>query len=157
MTLADIIIAAGAPESGAPASMRWLAEWLPDAERRQLTRGDLARMDAVVADPHDLHHLLATVLPLARPIWIEVEITAQHGTEMIMGYGAVPVTHDRIDVGWACLDPAHGRMLGPLGPAAMTATGMQRPADINDESWRELRVAAGIVIRALLLHLGTPP
>lgn len=154
-SLAEILVAAGAPGRGAPAPLRWLADWLPDAEHRILDNADLQRIDAYAGAAADLHALLPTVLPLARPLWYETAITAQHGTAMMMGYGAVPAGNE-MDVGFACYAPARQRIIGPLGPARATATGLQRPAGIGEESWRELRTAAGIIIRALLLQLGAP-
>lgn len=85
-------------------------------------------------------------------MWYEASVTAQHGTEMVMGYGASPAP-DGIDIDWACYAPAHRRILGPIGPVRVTATGMIR-SDLNDESWREIRSAAGLVLRALLLGIG---
>jgi hypothetical protein len=151
MTLADIIIDTGAPGRGAPAPLRWLADWLPDADRATLDAGDLARIDSYAGSADDLHALLAAVMPLARPVWFEAALTAQHGTQTILGYGGVPMD-DRLDIGWACYAPAYGRMIGPLGPARVSASGMERPVGINDESWRELRSAAGVVLRAILLR-----
>lgn len=151
MTLADIIITEGAPGRGASPPTRWLSDWLPDAERATLGPAELARIDAYRGGGIELHEMLAAVLPLARPVWYEAAITASGGTEMIMGYGAVPMAHG-IDIGWACYAPAAGRMIGPLGPACVNTTGMSRPADISDESWRELRSAAGVVLRAILFR-----
>src|SRR5258708_39172213 len=96
--------------------MRWLSDWLPDAEQRHCNKEDLSRSDAYAGGAAELHEMLAAVLPLARPVWFEAAVTAQHGTAMIMGYGAVP-SRGGIDVGWACQAPAHGRIIGPLGPA----------------------------------------
>ncbi len=39
MTLADVIIDLGAPGKDAPASFRWLSDWLPDAEQRAIEQG----------------------------------------------------------------------------------------------------------------------
>src|SRR5260370_9606982 len=100
----------------------------------------------------ELDELLMTVLPLARPIWFESTVTT-HGIKTIAGYGVVPMGDDRIEICWACYAPDHDRIVGPLGPAAVTTRGMERPADIADESWQELRGAAGFIIRALLLKL----
>lgn len=64
---------------------------------------------------------------------------------------------DRTDAAaaaFACLGP--GTILGPLGPAVVTAVEMLRPPACTDEAWRELRAATGIVLRALLLDLGDP-
>lgn len=162
LPLADILVAMGEPGRGASASVRWLADWLPDAEHRQLDRDDIARIDAYVGSDRALHDLLPAVLPLMRPVWFET--AAQHDSEMIMGYGAIQAccapsmgwrVADGIDIGWACYAPAGGGIIGLLGPAAVTATGMDRPADIADESWQMLRGAAGVVVRALLLRLGS--
>jgi hypothetical protein len=152
MRLSDILIDMGAPGNGASASLRWLADWLPDAECRQLSKEDIARIDAYAGGAGELHELLTTVLPLARPMWFE-SMAITHGIETIAGYGAVPMGDDRIEIGWTCYAPAHDRIVGPFGPAAVTTRGMERPADIADESWQELRSAAGVIIRALLLKL----
>jgi hypothetical protein len=98
--------------------------------------------------------MLAAVRPLARPVWFEAALAGKHGTAMIMGYGAVPAA-DGIAIGWACYAPAHGRIIGPLGPATVNPAGMERPPGTSDESWRELHSAAGIVLRALLLGMGS--
>jgi hypothetical protein len=162
LPLADILVAMGEPGRGASASLRWLADWLPNAERRQLDRDDIARIDAYMGGDRALHDLLPAVLPLMRPVWFETAITTQD--EMIVGYGAVQArctpsigwrVADGVDIGWACYAPACGGIIGLLGPAVVTATGMDRPADIADESWLMLRSAAGVVMRALLLGLGT--
>ena len=49
-TVADIIIDMGAAGRGAPSSLRWLADWLPDADRRMLDENDLARINAYAGD-----------------------------------------------------------------------------------------------------------
>jgi hypothetical protein len=146
--LSEIIIKLGAPSQNA--SLRWLSDWLPDANRVTLTRDALTRINAYRGDAQTLHELLATVVPLDRPIWYETTVSAQGGAEMVLGYGAVPAP-DGIDIAWACYAPAHGCVFGPLGPAHVTTRGMNRPPDISDESWSKLRSAAGIAIRALLL------
>ncbi|MCC6775661.1 MAG: hypothetical protein IT537_03335 [Hyphomicrobiales bacterium] len=152
-TLADILIEEGAPGRGAPAALCWMADWLPDAEQRVLGNADMERLAAYAGEATELHALLPSVLPLARPVWYESTLTAQHGTEMIMGYGAVPAP-DGIDVGFACYAPAYQRIIGPLGPARVTRTNIYRASGLSEESWRELRAATGIIIRALLLGLG---
>ena len=86
-TIIQLCAAAG---EDVPAPLRWLAEWLPSAKRVTLGPDDLARIDAYRGGPHDLHQLVSTVLPLERPIWYETAITAQGGTEMVMGYGVLP-------------------------------------------------------------------
>ena len=150
MSLATILIDQGAPGRGAPEALRWMADWLPDADRRTLTTGDLARIDAYAGAARDLHDLLPALLPLARPVWYEAEVTAAGGTRMIMGYGAVPAA-DKLDIGWACWSPASRRILGPLGPVRLTTAGLDQPAGMSDASMREMQTAAGIVVRALLM------
>lgn len=154
MTLADIIIDMGAPGRGAPPPLRWLADWLPDAERVTLGSDELARIEAYRGSAVELHEMLAAVLPLARPVWYETTVTAAGGTVMIMGYGGTPMlgAGQAIDIGHAVYAPAYGRMIGPLGPARVTTTAMGRPEGITDESWRELRTAGGIVLRAILFR-----
>jgi len=78
-------------------------------------------------------------------------VIAEHGTEMVLGCGAVLGPDGSLDIGFASYAPALQRMIGPFGPARVTTTGMARPAGVTDEAWRELRTTAGIVIRALLL------
>lgn len=151
---ADILIEQGAPGKGAPPPLRWLADWLPDAERVALSAGDLDRINAYRGAAAQLHELLPAVLPLVRPVWYEADVTAQHGTRITIGYGGVPAPGG-IDIGWASYSPEHGRILGPLGPARVTATGMNRPSGLTDFSWRELQVAGGIVLRAILFRRET--
>lgn len=153
MTLAEILIDLGAPGKGAPAPLRWLSDWLPDADRVMLDRADMARLEAYRGSGEDLHALLSSVLPLVRPVWWEATVTAAGGTEITMGYGAVPVGDDAMDVGWASYAPEYGRVLGPLGPARVSAAGIAHPAGMSDESWRALDGAAAIVMRALLLGM----
>lgn len=43
--------------------------------------------------------------------------------------------------------------LGPLGPVRITPTEIRRPPHYSDESWREVRSATGVLLRALLLRL----
>ena len=150
-TVADIIIDMGAAGRGAPSSLRWLADWLPDADRRMLDENDLARINAYAGDANQLQELLGTIAPLTRPVWFEAAVIAEHGTEMVLGCGAVPGPNGSLDIGFASYAPARQRMIGPFGPARVTTTGMARPTGVTDEAWRELRATAGIVIRALLL------
>ncbi len=158
--LADVLIDLGAPGRKAPAPLQWLAMWLPDADRRHLSKDDLARIDAYAGEATDLHQLLPAILPLKRPVWFETSVTAQHGTAMILGYGAVPAPTG-ISIGWTCLGPgksgSESRIIGPLGPVEVTPTEMHRPPGLSDFSWDTLRSAAGTIVRALLLNLGTPP
>jgi hypothetical protein len=52
--------------------------------------------------------MLAAVLPLARPVWFEAALAAQHGTAMIMGYGADPAADGRhaAILRWSATRPA---------------------------------------------------
>lgn len=139
MTLADELLAAGR-----------LTEWLPHASRYVLSKADLQRMDSYAGDGHALHEMLPAVLPLPGPVWYEATVTAQHGTTMMLGYGATPAGPGQIDVWWACLGP--GRLAGPLGPLRMDS---QSVALVSEgEPGRILQAAAGIVVRALLMRLG---
>jgi hypothetical protein len=145
MTVAEMLIELGAPGRGASARLRWFADWLPDAEKRILSEHDLAHINAchLAAEPHEL---FAAVPALQKPVWFETA-TAERG--MIRGCGAVPAD-DGIDIGSACFSDALG-MVEPFGPARVTTTAMVQPDHLGDRSWRELRQAAGIVLRALLL------
>jgi hypothetical protein len=152
VSVADMLVSMGAPDRTAPPAVRWLAGWLPNAEHRLLDREDLERIDAydTTRDPHDL---LASVLPLTRPVWFEATLVPDSGTLVTAGYGAVPAS-EGLDIGWTCYAPAYRRMIGPLGPAHVATIGMQRPDGVSDEVWYELTQAAGVVMRALLLGLG---
>lgn len=142
MTLADELLAAGR-----------LTDWLPRASRYVLGDADLQRMDAYIGDGHALHEMLPAVLPLPGPVWYEATVTAQGGTTMTLGYGATPAGPGQIDVWWACIGP--GRLVGPLGPLRMDSQSVA--LDLPEgEPGRILRVAASIVVRALLMRLGTP-
>jgi hypothetical protein len=152
VSVADMLVSMGAPDRSVPPAVRWLASWLPDAEHRLLDRDDLARIDAYDA-ARGPHELLASVLPLARPVWFEATLAAESGTVVTAGYGAVPASAG-LDIGWTCYASAHRRMIGPLGPARVTTQGMQRPDGVNDDVWYELTQAAGVVMRALLLDVG---
>lgn len=129
-----------------------MADEIEQADSRILSVEDLARIDAYVGDGRDLHELLPAVLPLRRSRWYETRVVAQHGTPMLMGYLAV-ATSDGIEIGFAAATEEPSRVIGPMGPVFVTAAEMQRPASMNDEAWREIRSAAGIVIRALLLRM----
>jgi hypothetical protein len=129
-------------------------EWIREAERRVLSREALARIDAYQGSGAELHELLPAVLPLPRPIWYEAEVTAQHGTRTVLGYGVRPAGDDAIEVVYEAHAPAYDRTIGPIGPVRVTAAGMDPPDGCSEAEWRELRAAAGIVIRALLLGLG---
>jgi hypothetical protein len=87
-TVADIIIDMGKHGRGASASLRWLADWLPGADRRMLDENDLARINAYAGDANELQELLGTMAPLTGPVWFEAEVIAEHGTEMVLGCGA---------------------------------------------------------------------
>lgn len=130
-----------------------MVDALATAEHRALTAADHRRCESYVGTAKDLHDLVAAIPPLSRPRWWAAALVAQHGTPMTLGYLALPHPNG-LGVGFACLAP--DRIIGPLGPAVVTTTHMQRPDACTDESWRELRAAAGIVLRALLLDLGTP-
>lgn len=150
----DEVLMGQASRGGAPPALDWMTRVLsltPIADRRTLAADDLTRIDHYQGTATELHELLAAVLPLAHAHWYEAPVTAQHGTAMVMGYLAVPAD-DGVDVGWCCYAPAHG-IIGPIGPVRVTATGMERPADLSAESWREIRSATGIILRALLLEL----
>lgn len=122
----------------------------PDTVRRVLTAEDLARIDSYAGGARELHELLPAVLPLPVAHWYESTVTAQHGTVMTLGYLAEPHA-EGILVSFAC-ESGH-RLIGPVGPALVRATGMDRPAGVSDDMWRELRVTAGLIIRALLLRI----
>lgn len=130
----------------APDSLRAIATWLPRAVRRALSADDLARIDAYAGDGEALHDMLPAVLPLSAPVWLEASITAQRGTRMVLGYGATPAGPGEIDVWFAATDLSASRIVGPLGPMRLDS---QACADGPGNN--ELRAAAGIVIRALLL------
>ncbi len=165
MTVADMLVSMGAPGRNSHPAVRWLASWLPDADHRWLDHSDIERIDACGPD-RSPHQLLASVLPLARPVWFEATIVSrpmsldqdgklviEDGTVVTTCWGAVPAA-DGLDIGWTSYAPAHRRMIGPLGPARVAPDGMQRPPDANDDVWHELTQAAGVVMRALLLGLG---
>jgi hypothetical protein len=125
------------------------AQWLPHATRRTLSAADLARIDAYTGDGQALHEMLPAVLPLAAPVWYEAQITAQHGTRMVLGYGATPAAPGEIDV-WFAAGTA-GRVALALGPMRMDS----QSTALGEGDDRELRVACGIVVRALLMRAGT--
>jgi hypothetical protein len=49
--VADIIIEMGTPGRGAPPSLRWLADWLPDADLRTLDEQEFPRCMLLVNIP----------------------------------------------------------------------------------------------------------
>lgn len=149
MLLADVVVSVPAQHPG----HAWMHEHLPGALRYRLSSEDLARIDAFRGEPLDLHELLPALLPRDCASWYETRLVAQRGTEMFLGYFAVPRT-DAIDIGFVSYAPAHGRMIGPLGPARVTASEMVPPEGCSSEAWRELRAAAGIVLRAMMLGCG---
>lgn len=122
----------------------------PDTVRRVLTAEDLARIDSYAGGARDLHELLAAVLPLDRPRWYEVTITARRGTVMTLGYLAEPAD-DGLDV--SLVIAASGQLVHWPGPARVTARGMHPPHGMPDDTFRELQAAAGIILRAVLLGL----
>ena len=127
--------------------------WLDQAEQRPLSHEDLVRINGYVGTAGDLHQLLDALLPLPRPVWYEATVTAQGGTETVQGYGAIPHA-EGVEIVFACYLPAKAILIGPVGPARLTPHGIERPDGLGDEAWHELRVAAGIVVRALLLDAG---
>ena len=151
--LADMLARAG-HHPQAPPHVRALAAWLPRAVRRTLTADDLRRIDAYAGGAEDLHALLPAVLPLAAPVWYETQVTAQHGTRMAMGYGATPAGPGELDVWCAAGAVGSGRVLVPHGPLRLDRVGIDPRADIDAAGVRELRAAAGIVLRALMLECG---
>lgn len=153
--LADLLIeqAAAQPEI---APLQAIASWLPRAQWRILTSDDLARIDSYVGDGESLHDMLPAILPLAGPVWYEADVTAQHGTRMILGYGGTPAGTGEIDIWFAASAVGSDRIIGPLGPMRMDSQSVA--LDIgDDETGRNLRTAAGIVVRALLLLDREPP
>lgn len=145
-------LTAAAQTANAPASVRWMADEIDRADSRLLTPEGLARIDAYAGQASDLHELLPSVLPLKRAVWYETSITAQGGTEILMGYLATP-TSEGIEIGFVSLAPALEKLIGPLGPVVVTPTEMRQPPKMGEVEFRELRSAAGIIIRALLLSL----
>lgn len=147
--LADTILAADRPQTAA------IRAWLPRATRYTLTAADLARIDSYGSqDGATLHAQLPLVLPLERPVWYEAEVVAQRGTTMVMGYGATPAGPGEIGVWMAAHTRGSGRIIGPLGPLRLDAHAIDETVETAAPAIRELRAAAGIVIRALLLGLG---
>ncbi len=151
--LANVLLRQAHEGVAIPPALKWLAFWLPDADRRILTPNDQARLDAYGGSADDLHGVLATLPALRRPIWCEAPIKDQGGAAMTMGYGAV-AADDGLDIGWTCYAPEQQRMLGPFGPARVRESGLSRPEGLGDDVWRSLRYAAGIVLRVLLLDAG---
>lgn len=148
-SLADMLLSDASPQTAA------IRAWLPRATRHTLTAADLARIDSYGSqDGATLHAQLPLVLPLDRPVWYEAEVVAQHGTTMLLGHGATPAGPGELAVWMAAHARGSGRILGPLGPLRLDAREIDPSVDIADASIRELRAAAGIVIRALLLGLG---
>ena len=139
--LADLLLST-------PSCVRY-AQCLPQATRRTLNAADLARIDAYTGDGQALHEMLPAVLPLAAPVWYEAQITAQRGTRMVLGYGATPAAPGEIDV-WFAAGTA-GRVALALGPMRMDSQSVAG----GEEDDRELRAACGIVVRALLMGVGT--
>lgn len=130
-----------APADLTPAT-RWMIDALAAAEPRVL-RPEISR----ASTPSALHTWLPSVLPLRQAIWYETRVVAR-GRDIQMGYLAVG-TPVGLEVGYAARVPAQQRIIGPMGPAIVTRTGMERPSAMRDAEWRELRSAMGIVLRAL--------
>lgn len=148
MTLASLLLE-HAP-SDAP-----IRSWLHAARRVTLTAADLARIDSYgSSDGATLHAELALVLPLDAPVWYEAEVTAAGGSQMLLGYGATPAGPGEIAVWFAAHARGADRIVGPLGPLRLDSRSIDTTADAYSANVRELRSAAGIVIRALLLGLG---
>lgn len=154
LPLADMIGRVGAQPQAA-AHVRALAAWLPRAVQRSLSAADLRRIDAYAGDGAELHALLPSVLPLAAPVWYEARVTAQHGTDMTMGYGATPAGPGQIDVWFAASAIGSDCVLVPVGPLRLDAVGIDPGADTDAPGVRELRAAAGIVLRAIMLGCGS--
>lgn len=132
-----------------------IRSWLHSARRVSLTAADLARIDSYgSADGATLQAQLPLVLPLEAPVWYETEVTASGGSQMLMGYGATPAGPGEIAVWFAAHARGADRIVGPLGPLRLDGRTIDTAADVTDPGIRELRSAAGIVIRALLLGLG---
>lgn len=128
--------------------------WLHAARRVQLTAADLARIDSYgSSDGATLHAQLPLVTPLDAPVWYEAEVAAAGGSQMLLGYGATPAGPGEIAVWFAAHARGSDKIVGPLGPLRLDSHAIDSAGD--DPGVRELRVAAGIVIRALLLGLGT--
>jgi hypothetical protein len=157
LMFADMVIDLGTPGRNAGPPLRWFADWLPDADRTTLDRRQLDRINAFsCSGPSlELHELLATVLPLSRPVWFEALITPEGGgEEIMMGFGAVPMDNG-IDIGWVGHLPSLDAIIGPFGPVLVTIAGMDRPPGLDDdEDWLQLRSAAAFIIRALLIRSG---
>jgi hypothetical protein len=149
-TLADLIVDFGASGSPVPRALRWMAEWLPRAERRALAGDDLQRIDAVHMSVRDLFGFLPAVLPLARPVWFEAVTRVGGKVQSVVGYAAVPAL-DGIDVGLAWWSPSRQRLVGPFGPMRTTPGGTAEMPSVSAVAREELKVAAGVVVRALLL------
>jgi hypothetical protein len=126
-------------------ALRWFAGWLPDADKYVVSERALARIAAWHATDEP-RELLAGLPPLQKPVWYE---TASPVRGLVRGYGALPAADGGIDVGCASFSAVLNGMNPPLGPARVTAAGLQRPDHMGDKSWRELRSAAGVVLRAL--------
>ena len=149
------LLAAAARQPDAPPHVKALAAWLPRATQRELTADDLRRIDAYVGGGHELHALLPAVLPLAAPVWYESRLTAQHGTPMVMGYGATPAAPGELDIWFAGGAVGSDRVLVPRGPLRLDSVSIDPRAAADDPGVRELRAAAGIVLRALMLGCGS--
>ena len=124
---------------------------LTSAIRRTLSAADLARLDAWMGDGRELHTWLPAITPLAGPVWYEAEVVARQGTVTQLGYLAVPEGAAALAIWWVSHAPALNAVLGPVGPTRCAAEGLTRPGGITAGQWHECRVAASILLRALLL------
>jgi hypothetical protein len=148
VTLAELLLASPEPSAAA------IREWLPTAAWRALTAQDLDRIDSYGStDGRALHASLPLLLPLERSVWYEADVVAKGGSTMVLGYGAAPAGRHELGVWFAAHKRGTATVIGPLGPMRIDAHSIDTTVDVATPGARELRAAAGIVIRALLLGL----
>jgi hypothetical protein len=152
-SLTDMLTELATTAPTIPTSVAWLAERLPRARIKNLSAADLARIDSYYGGGGDLHDLLPAIAWPAEIVWYEADVVAQGGTAMTLGYMGAPAPDAALDLAWTAWSPANGQLIRPLGPVRITAGGMDRPAGTSDSAWREMRAAAGILIRALMLGM----
>lgn len=152
--LAELLMDLAAAQPSVQA-LQQIAVWLPSATRRVLSADDLAQIDVYTGSGEALHEMLHAVLPLDRPVWYEANVIAQHGTHMVMGYGATPAGPGQLDIWCAVGAVGASRVIGPLGPLRIDSQSIDVAADASSPDVRELRAAAGIVLRALMMKLGS--
>jgi hypothetical protein len=134
-------------------SLQAIAQWLPHANKHLLSAEGVSRIDSHVGDGKTLHELLPTVLPLTAPVWYEIEVTAQKGTAMILGYGATPAGQDGIEVWFAATTAnTQERIIGPIGPIYMDSRQLNTSANAAVD--QTMQSAAGTIARALMLGIG---